>query len=224
MTDLIKKLVKDMKWRLSPAGRRYRPKKQEIEKWAPFKIPGIVPALAWIAFLAFCAGGAHQMFDMSELAMLLAFGWPAWILSGLLLFKGVSALNRNFVVKAYRGLLERNERFSLVEYNRYLTRRIKQAQDDSSLGGPGEVARLRELQAQFIEMLRGGLGTEGHPVESEISQETEFAEAYIQSYREMAADPMDKLDSRLPPDLMERVQELERQETTLNVPEKQVEN
>jgi hypothetical protein len=121
-------------------------------------------------------------------------------------------------------LLAKNERFSLVEYNRYLSRRIKQAQEDTALGGAAEVARLKELQGQFVEMLRSGLGEGGLPVSSEIAEEADFAAAHIQAYRELAADPVDQLDTRMPEELMARVEELEREESALHAPEKQIEN
>lgn len=224
MTDLVRKLVADLKWRLSPAGRKYRPGKREALSWAPFRIPLGGAFLAWAAYLLFSILGAGQLLNLPDLAHLLIFGWPGWLATALLVFKGIPVLNRRFLVNAYRGLLENNERFSLVEYNRYLSRRIKQARADTSLGGAAEVARLKELQGQFVEMLRSGLGEGGLPVSSEIAEEADFAAAHIQAYRELAADPLEQLDTRMPEALMARVEELEREESALHSPEKQVEN
>lgn len=224
MTDLVRKLVADLRWRFSSAGKKFRPKRKETESWGSFRIPRRVTLLVWIAFMLFATVGAPDLLQLPEKLQLVLFGWPAWLASAIVLFSGAAALNRRFVISAYRDLLQKNERFSLVEYNRYLSRRISQARQDPSLGGDAEVRRLKAVQKQFVEMLQGGLGEAGLPISSVLSEEAAFAEAHIQAYREFNADPLEQLDSRLPAGLMARVQELERQESASHTAEKQVDN
>ena len=73
-------------------------------------------------------------------------------------------------------------------------------------------------------MLRKGLGAEGVPVASEISEEAEFAAAHIEAYREMSADALEQLDTRMPEELMARAEELERQESALHPSKEEVQN
>lgn len=225
MIDLVSKLVQDLRWRMSRAGKRFKPSNKEITSWGPLRIPQSGSILIWICFILFSTLGVPVLLpDLASQLKLLLFGWPAWVVSFFLLTRGVSLLNRKFIIDAYRKLLGENERFTLVEYNRYLGRRIKQAMSDESLGGPGEVRRLQELQSQLHTMLRGGLGNDGPSLDSVISQEADFAEAYIQSYKEITEDPLSKLDQKMPEELMARVQELEREEASLHVSKKQIEN
>ena len=217
MKAIIQRLIDDLKWRLTKAGRKYRPKAKERESWAPMRIPTIVPLLIWGAYLTFALlgvgpGGIESLAAPGwEWLLHILLGWPGWVLSFILLAKGTKALNRNFELGAYAKLLNKNERFTLVEYTKYLHRQIQRAGEDPSLGGPAEVARLRELRNKLHELLRQGAGEDMLPVESALSEEVDLAEAVVQAYEQTSVDIVADLDERLPGELRQRVEELDRE-------------
>lgn len=213
MTDIIARLTADLRWRLTAAGKGRRPKKKERASWGAFKIPEAAPLLLWGGYMAFAAlgtGWGSGQGPLPEWVMFLLFSWPGWIVSFLLLTGATKWLNREAEIRAYSRLLTRNERFTLVEYNKYLRRQIERARSDPALGGAGEVRRLEETQRKLQQLLRGGAGR-GVTVESPLSEEAALAEAIVESYEAAGADPLAELDARLPADLKARVEELERE-------------
>jgi hypothetical protein len=216
MKAIIDRLVTDLKWRLSAAGRKLRPKKKERESWGALRIPLIAPLLVWGAFMMFAVlgiGGENLQLAGPQWSWLiyLLFSWPGWILSFILAFHGTRLLNRKLAVNAYARLLKRNERFTLVEYTKYLMRQIQRAREDPALGGPAEVARLEQLHRKLNQLLRGGAGKESVPVSSALAEEADLAQAVVESYEEFQADEFAELDERLPGDLRQRVEELDRE-------------
>lgn len=216
MKAIINRLIADLKWRLSAAGRSYRPKPKERASWSALRIPRIAPLLLWGAYMMFAvlgvgAGGFSLAGPQWGWLQYLLFSWPGWVLSFLLLFSGTKALNRQFEVRAYARLLRQNERFTLVEYAKYLRRQIRRAREDPALGGPAEVARLEQLHQKLSQLLRGGAGVEPLPVASALAEEADLAQAVVQSYEEFQADAFAELDERLPGELRQRVEELDRE-------------
>jgi hypothetical protein len=208
MTDLVKKLTADLGWRLSSAGGKYRPKDKEVASWAPMRIPGAVPLLLWpivsvAAILALDASGSNGLSE--ALTPIILVGTP------VLLYWIRALLGREFILRAYRQLLEKNERFTLVEYSKYLKRQIERARTDPALGNEQEVRRLTELLARLNEKLKQGIGQDGLPTTSALAEEAMLAEGLVQTYEERSRNPLDELDARLSPELRQRVSELERE-------------
>lgn len=218
MSDIVTRLTADLRWRLSAAGRRQQPKRKERSSWGAFRIPTSAPLMLWVGYVAYAVLGTGDLGAlalMPEWLMFLLFNWPGWIGSFLLLTGVSRALNREAEVRAYRKLLARNERFTLVEYSKYLRRQIERAKADPGLGGPAEVTRLEGTQRKLNELLRGGAGLTP-AVDSPLSAEADLAEAVVQSYEEAGADPLAELDARLPEELRSRIEELE--QDSLDVP------
>lgn len=215
MKAIVQRLIADLRWRLSKAGRKYKPKATELESWAPLRVPVIVPLLIWGAYMTFAllGVGPHGIESLAapgwEWLLHVLLGWPGWVLSFILLSKGTTALNQSLVLKAYAKLLNHNERFTLVEYTKYLHRQIQRAGEDVSLGGPAEVTRLRELRNKLHELLRQGAGDDRLPVESALSEEVDLAEAVVQAYELPSVDLVADLDERLPGELRQRIEELD---------------
>jgi hypothetical protein len=214
MNAIIDRLVMDLKWRLSAAGRKFRPKRKESESWGALRIPRIAPLLVWGAYIMFAVlgiGSGNPQLALPQWLIYLLFSWPGWVLSFILAFHGTKLLNRKLEVKAYARLLTRSERFTLVEYTKYLMRQIQRAREDPALGGPAEVARLEELHRKLNQLLRGGAGKEAAPVASALAEEADLAQAVVQSYEEFQADEFAELDERLPGELRQRIEELDRE-------------
>ena len=57
MRDAADRLLQDLKWRLSPAGRRYRPSAQVIRSWGASEVPQLVPFLLIVATGLYALGG-----------------------------------------------------------------------------------------------------------------------------------------------------------------------
>jgi len=216
MTAMIDRLIADLKWRLSAAGRKFAPKQKERDSWGALRIPGIVPWLVWGAYMMFAVlgigGGDLQLVGPQwNWLIYLLFNWPGWILSFILVARGAKALNRKLEVNAYAKLLRRNERFTLVEYTKYLMRQIQRAREDPALGGPQEVARLEQAHRKLNRLLRGGAAKEAIPVASTLAEEADLAQAVVQSYEEFQQDALADLDNRLPTELRQKVEELDRE-------------
>lgn len=214
MIAMIDRLIADLKWRLTAAGKKFKPKPKERASWGAPQIPGLVPWLVWGAYMLFATLGVdlgNLPFAMPEWLAYLLFNWPGWILSFILVSRGVKALNRMLEVRTYGKLLRRNERFTLVEYTKYLMRQIQRAREDPALGGPDEVARLELAHRKLNKLLRGGAGKETTPVASTLTEEADLAQAVVQSYEEFQGDPLAELDNRLPDELRQKVEELDRE-------------
>ena len=211
MSDIITRLTADLRWRLSAAGKRHQPKRKERATWGAFRIPTAVPLLLWaVYFSAFGLFGMDVLRPyMPEWLHFVVCSWPGWIASFLLLTGLARWVNRRAEVHAYRRLLKSNERFTLVEYSKYLQRQIERARTEPGLGGPAEVARLEGTQRKLNELLRSGAG-EGPAVDSPLSAEADLAEAVVQAYEDAGSDPLEELDARLPAELRTRIEELER--------------
>lgn len=213
MTEIIARLTADLSWRLSAAGKAYRPKPKERRSWGAFRIPRIAPLLLWCGYLAYAGLGMGWGGETSFLPhwlLILLFGWPGWIGSFFLITGLNGWINKAAELRAYRQLLRRNERFTLVEYSKYLQRQTARAKADPGLGGPTEVARLEATQRQLNQLLKGGTGLDA-AVDSPLSAEADLAEAVLQSYEEAGADPLAELDARLPEELRTRIEALEQE-------------
>jgi hypothetical protein len=210
MSDIVSRLTADLRWRLSAAGKRLKPKRKERASWGAFQIPTAVPLLLWaVYFSVFGLFGMDMMRPyMPEWLHFLLCSWPGWIGSFLLLMGLTRLVNRRAEISAYRKLLTTNERFTLVEYSKYLRRQIERAKVEPGLGGPAEVARLEDTQRKLNELLRSGAG-HVPAVDSPLSAEADLAEAVVQAYEEAGADPLEELDARLPAELRTRIEELE---------------
>jgi hypothetical protein len=152
-------------------------------------------------------------------------GWPGWILSFILLFQGNKAINKSLEIKAYAKLLRQNERFTLVEYAKYLHRQIQRASEDPALGGPAEVARLREMRNKLHSLLRKGAGKDMIPVMSTLSEEVDLAEAVVQAYEPLEESQLfADLDERLPGELRQRVEALDLEVEQSHPPRRELED
>ncbi len=213
MKDVIEHLVEDLDWRLSPAGKTYRPDDKELTSWGAER-HGCWPAvLLWFVMMLVYIGGVVFLAEFNE-----DFFAPVGSILGLVLsfFFGRVAgnANKNWQKQrdkqAYRKLLKSNERFMLVEYSKYLSRKVHQAQRDPTLGGAAEITRLLDLQQRITEMLRkGGSGRPGR--QSRLEEEATIAESLLEAYGHEDYDPLKKLDERLPAEVRERLKETDRQ-------------
>ena len=140
------------------------------------------------------------------------FGPPGLVAFTFLAFFTRARLNRSFLIKAYEKLLGSNERFTLYEYCKFLKRRIEEAEDDPSLGGPAEVARLKELSRKLMKHLREGSTEPGQGIASTISEEAQMAESILEAYDLAKVDPLHDLDSRLPEEVREELARFDRDE------------
>lgn len=212
MKDIIDRLTADLRRRLNQGPKKLKPKRKECTSWGGFRIPPLAPLLLWGAYFTYAlmgAPGIGQFFQGWEWLNLLLFGWPGWIISWLIIQGATKGINNWLMLKAYSRLLDQSERFTLVEYYKYLGRQAERAKDNPALGGPGEVARLRQLQAKLRALLDEGRSRDTHHIESALSEEAEFAEAVVEAYQELNADPLKQLDERLPGELRQRLEELD---------------
>jgi len=212
MNAIIERLAGHLKWRKSAAGKKYRPKKKERVKWGAFQIPQMAPLLVWCSYLTYALLGAPGLTNLPDWLHFMLFNWPGIIAAFFLLTAGTRQLNSNLENKAYQQLLEQNERFTLVEYARYLSRQIDLAEEDPSLGGPEEVKRLREVRGKLTKILRESAKQDSVPIDSTLAREAELAELVVESYEIVPEDdPLKELDERLPDELKQRVEELEQE-------------
>jgi hypothetical protein len=214
MKGIIDRLTADLRWRLGKSPKKFRPKRKEHASWGGFSIPSLAPLLLWGAYFTYAlmgAPGLGQYFQGWEWLSLLLFQWPGWIISWLVIHSAARSINNWFLVKAYSRLLDQSERFTLVEYYKYLGRQAERAKDNPALGGPAEVVRLRQLQAKLRALLEKGIGKDTRPIESTLSEEAEFAEAVVEAYQELSADPLKQLDERLPGELRQQLEELDQE-------------
>ena len=207
MNDVIGKLVADLKQRL---GKKNGPKRKETSKWGAVNIPFIAPLMLSLAYMLIAAVGGNQIGSEGPLFWLL--GPPGLLVFTFIVFFSRSRLNRSFQIKAYERLLSGNERFTLYEYCKYLKRQIEEAEQDPSLGGPGEVARLKELSRKLMKHLREGSKEPGKGIASTISEEAQMAESILEAYDLAKADPLKDLDSRLPEEVREEIERFDRGE------------
>ena len=208
MNELICRLMADLRWRLSAAGRPFRPAAKEQQSWGTLTIPAVVPVLLWpiVVALAYIALSSLQVPSLADIVL------PMVILAAPFgLFWARSLATRSAALRAYRQLLEHNERFVLAEYSKYLKRQVQRAQQDPALGGPAEVQRLQDAQQRLNQLLRQGAGLDEMPLRSSIADDADLAEAIVQTYEEGRRDPLNELDARLPVELRQRVEELERE-------------
>lgn len=208
MKDIIGRLVSDMRWRFSGAGRKYKPKNQEVDSWGGWKVPGFAWFAAWIGLIALVATVPDMLGPRIE-----DFLIPIMVITG---GGGLIALQRMLPrwlnIRAYKGLLEKNERFTLVEYYKYLKRQIDRARRDPSLGGPAEINRLSELASRLAKILADKDANQSVVPGSVLGDELAAAEGLIESYDMMSRDELEFLDERLPEEIRRRVDELEEEE------------
>lgn len=219
MNDLITKLTSDMRWRLTRAGKEHKPTRKERESWGVFRFPPLASVLIWIAVMPLIitvSDGMHG--DFEPLVGILGVTLLTTILTA-----GVHQFNKSMIMRTYRRLLSTNERFTLVEYARYLKRQIKRARQDPTLGGAAEVQRLQTVYSKLNRMLHQGAGSELFPVESQISKEADLAEAVIETYNLTEHDELAELDSKLPSDIRQRLEQLELEVEPLTVPKRELE-
>lgn len=211
MKDVIEHLVEDLDWRLTPAGKLYKPDEKELISWGVERNGCWPTVLIWFAMMISYIGLVVSLAGISE-----DFFIPVGSIMGLVLSfvfgKLAGNINRGWQKRrdkrAYRKLLRSNERFMLVEYSKYLSRKIHQAQHDPTLGGAAEVSRLRELQGKINEMLRrGGSGKPGR--QSRLEEEATIAESILEAYGDEDYDPLKQLDARLPEEVRKRLGEEE---------------
>jgi hypothetical protein len=218
MTEVIERLLADMRWRLSPAAGRYRPSNREAASWGALQIAWPTKLLSGCGLMIVSLGGLVALDKVLE---------PLAVVCMCVMFLGIpiafwasSLMQRSFNLKAYKKMLESNERFTLVEYARLLQRHIEMAQRDPALGGAKEVARLQGLQAEIVKLLESGAGLDGTEQQSTLGDEAELAESLLESYN-IGKDEMQELDSRLPDELRAKLQEVDR--AAHSKPERQAE-
>jgi hypothetical protein len=210
MSEITERLLADMRWRLSPAGGRFRPSRREAESWGATTLtwPGklLAGCLLQSAAMAGLVATIHVIEWLGVLLMFLMF------LSIPLAFWMGGKVQRRLDFTAYRRMIGENERFALVEYGRLLKRHIDMAQRDPALGGPAEVQRLTELHGRLQEMLKKGAG-EALYQRSPLGSEADLAEAVLESY-DIGSDDAQQLadlDQRLPEELRSRLADLDRE-------------
>ncbi len=210
MKDAAQRLIQDLRWRLSSAGRKYRPDARTLKSWGVTEIPAAAPMMIWIAWFIssmFLSAGVGLP---EELAFVLV---PiTWVGAGILVSRWARRTNQSNIISSYKRILDSNERFLLIEYTRYIRRKIRLAESDPVLGGPDEVKRLKQTHRKLRQILeKGQLSSSAVPVRSILGDEADFAESLIEVYDrpEEDYDPLAELDARLPEDIRSRLNELE---------------
>jgi hypothetical protein len=206
MNEVIAKLTRDLAWRFRHGGSKYRPKDKEIASWGAFRIPGLIPLLLSLPILLLItivmdSGGGSAGEDMLPMVWLASIPVLYWL-------RGI--LNFRCTLGAYKKLLTDNERFMLVEYTKYLKRQIARTKDEPVLGGETEVKRLSELHAKLNQLLQQGAGMEQTPLRSNIADEADLAQAMVETYAVDHSGGLAQLDARLPQELRQRIEELDR--------------
>lgn len=208
MRDTTQRLLDDLRWRLSPNGRRFRPDRQTLKSWGAAEIPGAVPIMLWFAWVVASTFLTFNLF-LPDTAGFILLGPPSWIGAAYLISRWARSTNLKNIRMAYHRLLDSNERFLLIEYTRYIRRKIKLAEGDPVLGGPEEVRRLKQIHRKLRQVLeKGRQGNSGMPVRSILSDEADHAESLIEVY-DHPEDPLADLDARLPEDIRSRLDEFE---------------
>jgi hypothetical protein len=205
MNDLVDKLVADVRWRLKRGGREFRPSLKEREAWGAFRFPPFASCLLWIGNFIFSCFAADQIGDDTGILFWLCSN----TITTLTFTVGVDYFNKFMIERSYRNLLQTNERFTLVEYAKYIKRQIKRARLDPALGGAAEVQRLQAVYNKLNVLLQKGAGNELFSVESHLSKEADLAEAVVETYNITEQDDLAALDSQLPTNIRERLAELE---------------
>jgi hypothetical protein len=209
VNEIIQRLLADLGWRLSAAGGRYKPSRQEVATWGGTQ-------LNW--GLKLLGGCGVQLISLVLFMATYKFVMAIAILFFLLMFLGLplafifgGPIQRGLDMAAYRKRLERNERFTLIEYSRLLSRQIEMAQYDPTLGGPQEVARLRSLQDRIVQLIQSGASLDGTDQSSALSAEAQLAEAVLESYNMDEDQELQALDARLPAELRSKLEDLDRE-------------
>jgi len=209
MTEVIERLVADMRWRLSPAGGKYRPSLREAASWGALLISWPVKLLSGCGVSILALGGLVATIDVDKAVGVIMM---CIMFLGVPLAFGLSSLiQRAFNMAAYKKQLMTNERFTLVEYSRLLQRHIDMAQRDPTLGGPQEVARLRGLLDRIVKLLESGAGLDGTQQHSTLGDEAVLAESVLESYNIAQDDGLKDLDARLPDELRAQLQDVDRE-------------
>lgn len=210
MKQIVERLVKDMRWRLSAAGKRFRPSRQECNGWGSQPIPPAATFFGGCAAQTVCFGlmlsaFAAELFPAALALMLLMFAaLPLAIFAS-------GRLQRRADLRRYSELVQHNERFALIEYSKLLQRQIHTARADAALGGTQELARLSELQARIDQLIRDGAGLAKRAAGggSTLSDEASLAESVLEAYSIGSNDELATLDARLPAALRSRLDELD---------------
>lgn len=208
MKELVDKLLADLRWRFTPAGRPYKPTTKEIQSWGTLSIPWSVPLLLWPVVGLLWYG----IFELVGLQSLEEGIMPFLIISALpFLYWLRGQTERASSLRCYTKQLQRNERFVLAEYAKFLKRQIARAQLDPALGGAAEVRRLFELQQRMQQLLKKDLSLDGQPLPSSLAEEANLAQSVIEVYEAGSQDPLAALDARLPAELRQQIEELDHQ-------------
>jgi hypothetical protein len=208
MNEVIAKLVRDLAWRFRHGGGKYRPKDKEVATWGAFKIPWPVPFICWAVLVALLGTLVPSGTDSLLYNTLLEP--PSWLVLLALLYWAAGIATFQLRLAAYKKLLTDNERFMLVEYTKYLKRQIARTKDEPALGGEMEVKRLNELHAKLNQLLQQGAGLEQAPLRSNLADEADLAQAMVETYTVDPSGGLAQLDARLPQELRQRIEELDR--------------
>lgn len=208
MTEVVERLVADMRWRMSPAGGKYTPSGREAASWGAFQINWPTKLMGGCGLMILALGGMGATIHVVEaIGVMLMF---VMFMGVPISFWASGFIQRSLNLKAYQKQLESNERFSLVEYSRLMTRHIEMAQRDPALGGPKEVERLTALRARIIALLESGAGLDGRQQHSTLGDEAELAESVLESYN-IGPDELAQLDARLPEELRSKLADVDRE-------------
>lgn len=209
MRQIADRLVADMRWRLTQAGKRHRPGRAEMASWGSAAIPPLGTIGGGCATQVLMLGAMFAAFEIESIFLaILSIGimlvaWPAAFLI-------TQQYQWRADLKAYSKLVQANERFALVEYSKLLHRQIHAARTDPALGGPAEIKRLSDLQLKINELLHDGAGGQISRG-SKLSAEADLAESIIEAYSTGKDDGLAALDSRLPQELRARLDDLDRE-------------
>lgn len=208
MKQIAQRLVADMRWRMSAAGKRFRPSRKEMDSWGASAIPFTAPLFGGCAMQAVLLGAVISAFDANAipagflmLLLTLAAPFAAFGLS--------SRFQRAGDLKRYARLVQTNERFALIEYSKLLERQIQVARSSPALGGPDELAKLTELHSRITALIREGAGRQRNSGPSALASEATLAESVLEAYSVGNNDGLAELDARLPDELRSRLDELD---------------
>jgi len=152
MKQVLDRVLRDMRWRLSAAGSRFEPTRPQWEAWGVRDFPWGLPLLAG------CLIPIVLTFALSALSQWFAFaaGYfcvPLALIGAALGFGLRGVLHRQMIFWAYRRQLKASEYFVLAEYTNML-RRQQEISPGNSAFTAGEVQTLRSLAARATELGR----------------------------------------------------------------------
>ena len=121
MKQVIDRLLRDMRWRLTPAADHHEPARKEWEAWGVRELPWWMPVLGG-CLLPMIVTGALSMLN-TYIAWASEYFWlPVAVVGAVVGFGLRGVVHRRIIYWAYKKQLASSERFALTEYALFLKR------------------------------------------------------------------------------------------------------